>query len=52
MTLAEAVALLTLLMQTVKGLTDHSAAQDKKIATLEGQVAAHDAQLKPFPKET
>lgn len=50
MTFAEVVALVESLSKAVSSVTDRLTVQDKKIATLEAQVQAHDAQLKSAPE--
>jgi hypothetical protein len=50
MTFEEVVAAFTALAKTVGGLTDLVASHEKKIAALEAQVQAHDAQLKTAPE--
>lgn len=49
MTLAEAIALVKSLSDTVGGLTKQVAEHQARIATLEAQVAKHDTELKPAP---
>lgn len=50
MTLAEVVALVESLSKAVSGVTDLVAAHEKKIALLETQIQAHDAQLRMAPE--
>lgn len=49
MTFAEILEAMNAAMKAVTVLTGEVAAQRARITTLEAQVAAHDAQLKPAP---